>query len=105
SRYEHDRRLLLRFELAIAAVFPNAPPMRHSRLSSYLLVGALWSLGSGLAICQTNPVAASTAAAPTNLVSGLIRCTTPTPRDDKGYERFLLLNERAKEAGTNAQLV
>jgi beta-glucosidase len=41
----------------------------------------------------------------TNKISGLDRCTTPVPRDGKAYERFLELNKRAKEAGTNAQLL
>jgi beta-glucosidase len=44
-------------------------------------------------------------AADTNEISGLVRCTTPVPRDGKAYERFLELNKRAKEAGTNAQLI
>jgi lysophospholipase L1-like esterase len=44
-------------------------------------------------------------AAETNRISGLTRCTTPVPREGKAYDRFLELNKRTKEAGTNAQLI
>src|ERR1051326_3121325 len=43
--------------------------------------------------------------AQTNGLSGLARCTTPVPREGKAYDRFLELNRRAKETGTNAQLI
>jgi lysophospholipase L1-like esterase len=41
----------------------------------------------------------------TNTLSGLARCTTPVPREGKAYDRFLQLNERAKTAGTNAEVI
>jgi beta-glucosidase len=44
-------------------------------------------------------------AADTNEITGLARCTTPVARDGKAYERFLELNKRANETGTNAQLI
>jgi beta-glucosidase len=47
----------------------------------------------------------SVPAAETNQISGLARCTTPVPREGKAYDRFLELNKRTKEAGTNAQLI
>lgn len=43
--------------------------------------------------------------ASTNSVSGLVRCTTPAKRDGRAYERFLEINRRVKEAGTNSQLI
>ena len=36
---------------------------------------------------------------------GFLRCTTPVPRDGKAHERFLLLNQRAREAGKKARIV
>ena len=49
--------------------------------------------------------ASSVCGAQTNEISGLARCTRAVPREGKAYDRFLELNERAKEAGTNAQLI
>jgi lysophospholipase L1-like esterase len=43
--------------------------------------------------------------AQTNEISGVARCTTPVARDGKAHDRFLELNKRAQEAGTNAQLI
>jgi lysophospholipase L1-like esterase len=69
-----------------------------SRLA-HVLVLAIWSLLPLLAFCQTDAPA-------TDPIPGLLRCTTPAPRDDNnGHERFLLLNRRAKEVGTNAEVV
>ncbi|MES1181015.1 MAG: hypothetical protein ABUL66_04040, partial [Verrucomicrobiota bacterium] len=33
------------------------------------------------------------------------KCTKPIPREGKAYDRYLLLNQRAKEAGTNAEVI
>jgi len=38
-------------------------------------------------------------------ISGLARCTTPVARDGKAHERYLLLNERARNAGENAKII
>ena len=46
-----------------------------------------------------------TAGAQTNEVSGLARCTTPLAREGDAHKRFLELNRRTKEAGTNAQVI
>jgi hypothetical protein len=37
--------------------------------------------------------------------NGWLRCTSPVPRDGKAHERFLLLNERVKQTGTNANII
>jgi lysophospholipase L1-like esterase len=37
--------------------------------------------------------------------SGLARCTTPAPRQGKAHDRYLLLNQRVKEAGSKTKLL
>ncbi|HVU99890.1 MAG TPA: GDSL-type esterase/lipase family protein [Verrucomicrobiae bacterium] len=54
------------------------------------------------------PAIAQTSASPgatTNRLTGRLRCITPLQRDGKHYQRFLLLNERAKAAGSKAELI
>src|SRR4051812_3425202 len=60
----------------------------------------------GLAFAATLCVGQNNLAkAQTNQLTGLARCTTPIAREGKAYERFLELNQRARAAGTNAEII
>jgi lysophospholipase L1-like esterase len=81
----------------------NLTVMNRPSFPGRLLLLAIWSLVYRSALCQPHSAVGD---AGTNAGSGFRQCTTPAAREDsKGHERFLLLNERAKEAGTTAQLV
>jgi beta-glucosidase len=55
---------------------------------------------AGLVAGLISPLSAQTNAAPaTN------KCVVPIPRDGKAYDRYLLLNQRAKEAGPSAEVI